>query len=144
MTKIRFTPRWPGPIQGHAINLVKRWFPALCSEYEFEDLLQEAYIVYMKCKQAYPHIDNPAWFMAMFSRSLHNKLINLAARSGRYISTEDMSPDDEPATNTDEGFLRMVLQELPDEIKDLIRTVTDGTEQKGRAALRKLLAAYPV
>jgi hypothetical protein len=148
MTRIKYTPRWPGSIQGHAINTVRSFYPALSAEYEFDDLMQEAYIVFMKVKKAFRDTEdnpcNPKWFMSLFSRSLHNKLINIKALSGRYSSIELMHDDDEPRSNADENFLRLILQELPTEVQQLIDVFCFSNDVKAsRAAYTKLRQMYP-
>lgn len=139
--KIKFVPRWPGPIEGHAVNQIRRMYPGLCAEHEFDDLLQEAYLVFMKCKAAYPNIDNAAWFMAVFRTSLQNRLFNMAARCGRTVSLEaleeagqqfEQAVDDGLA-----GYARVLMGELPQTIRGLIWTACFGPSAEGRAALRQ-------
>lgn len=141
--KIVFTPRWPGEVQGHAVNTVRSFFPKLCAEHEFDDLLQEAYIVFMKCKAKF-YGDNPAWFMALFSQSLRNRLINLSAVCGRQISLDDPTVEvPEPSGGENDAFARVVMNELPEAVKQLIHAVCFGPGPEGRAACRKLLDTLP-
>lgn len=144
MNKVRFVPRWQGAIEGHAVNVVRRHFAMLCAEHEFDDLLQEAYLVYMRVKASYPAIDKPAWFMSVFSVSLRNHLLNMAAKCGRTVSLEDVPLGDllEPQT-ADLGFSSMVLQELPEAVKHLIHAVCFGPGAEGRRAFRKLEQVLP-
>lgn len=142
--KIPYTPRWPGPVEGHAVNVVRRFFPKLCAEHEFDDLLQEAYIVFMRCKARF-HGDSGAWFMALFSRSLHNRLINLSVVCGRTISLDDPSVEaPEPVGGELDGFAQVVINELPDAVKDLINAICFGPGPEGRAAYRKFLEVLPL
>lgn len=134
--RIPFQPRWPGAIEGHSVNSIKKWFPRLCAEYEFDDLLQEAYIVFMRCKSR-SKADNPAWFMAFYSRALNNRLNNLAAKCGRTISLE-VADAPEPAGHADDGFMAVVLAELPIAVKRLVHTALFEPGAAGRDAYRKL------
>lgn len=144
MPTIKYTPRFPGAIQGHAVNTVRKFFPKLSAEHEFDDLMQEAYIIFMRCKSRYgATVDNPAWFMSLFSRSLHNKLINMAEVSGRYISLELLEAKDEPASELDEGYLRRVLQELPSRVRRQVGIFLNGSETESREAYRRLRKLYP-
>ena len=80
-----FIPRWTGPIEGYTINLVRRYYPQLAAEHEFEDLLQEAYIKYLICVRTYKgRVDNGAWFMSLYKRALTNHLPSLLHRHARY------------------------------------------------------------
>lgn len=79
-----FVPRWHGEISGWAVRAIVKNFASLSADYEFEDLMQEAYLVYMRCKDRYgSSVDNAAWFMALFKVSLRNHLWQMAERSGR-------------------------------------------------------------
>lgn len=153
--RIKFTPRWPGAIEGHAVNAVRKWFPALCAEHEFDDLLQEAWVVFHRCKERYPNIDNPKWFMAVFRTSLQNRLMNMAARCGRMISL-DASPSlpvEEPSVAPIEergpGLLGLneivarVLREVPEEARGFVLAIFFGPEAEGREAYRKLRVFLP-
>lgn len=132
----KFTAQWKGPIEGHAVNQVKRWFPSLCAEHEFDDLMQEAFLVFMRCSHRYAgRVDNPAWFMSLFSRALSNRLINLAARCGRIFSLEDVDVH-EPSVDA-EGFGAAVLNELPETAKKLIYAVCFGPDADARVAFRR-------
>lgn len=124
MNRIKFTARWPGAIEGRAVNLVKRHFSRLCAEHEFDDLMQEAYLVFMRVKARYPQCDRPEWFMSLFQVSLTNHLLNLGAKCGRTVSLEELPLGDLPEMLVqDEGFRRMVLQQLPVRMKHLLRLV---------------------
>jgi len=115
LPRIKYVPRWPGPIEGHAVNTAKHFYGTLHPWHEFDDLLQEAYIVFMRCKNAYGDtVDNPAWFMSLFSNSLRNRFINLIKHGPRYNFTEDMELTDYTQSGlADDGYLRCLLEELP-------------------------------
>lgn len=145
MKKLMFVARFPGPIQGHAINAARRFFPRLCADYEFEDLLQEAYLVFMKCKRKYAaKIDNPKWFMAIFRVSLHNHFINLTKKCGLCVSLETLIEGyAEPATEYDASYFRVLLKELPEEVRTLLASICNGQITDGFFELLKLRVKYP-
>lgn len=141
--RIPYVPRWVGPIEGHAVNVSKSFFSQLCAFYEFDDLLQEAYIVFMKCKRAYPKVDNRAWFMGIFKNALRNRMIGLLEhRATRYNFIEDVTDIEEPVKD-DNTFLGIVLRELPCDVQELLATFVGSSEQKSRAAYRKLCKMFP-
>ena len=116
MKKIPYRPIWPGPIEGHAVNTVRYYYGRLNAWHEFDDLLQEAYIVFIKCKRAYSGtVDNPAWFMSLFSNSLRNRFINLIRHGPRYNFVEDLeSVSTEAAGDLEnDGYLACLLEDLP-------------------------------
>ena len=136
-----FVPQWSGPIQGHAINSIKKMYPALCAEHEFDDLLQEAYIVFMKCERKYKGtVDNAAWFMSLFRTALQNRLYTLAGKCHDTISLDALTLAQEPVEQ-DTNFLRQVVRELPSEVQDLLRVFSspDLPKVSGPAHRRALL-----
>ena len=136
---IKFTPRFNGPIQGRAVNIIKRFYPQLCAEHEFDDLMQEAWLVFMRCKELYGgNVGKPQWFMVLFGRALTNKLINLSKKCGRYISIEAIENFEEPATEFDVGFSSRLIQELPEEARQLMAAVISGAVADGRLAFAKI------
>ena len=56
----------------------------------------------------------------MFSRSLHNRFVDLQRKSFAYISLDELSEMDEPATEIDAGYCWRVLQELPRDMRELL------------------------
>ena len=146
---IKFVPRWNGPIHGHAINTIRRYLPSLIAWHEFEDLLQEAYIVYMKCSRAYTgKVDTPQWFMSLFSRSLENKLINMVKHGPRYNFIEDSEFAQAALNKTysdDMAEIRILIQELPREIAGRLWAGTvKPSMQSSRKNRTPLLAAEAV
>lgn len=136
---IKFTPRFNGPIQGRAVNIIKRFYPYLCAEHEFDDLMQEAWLVFARCKHLYgTTVDNPRWFMVLFGRALTNKLINLSKKCGRYISIEALDNFEEPATEVDMAFANRLIRELPEEVHQLMAAVVSGTVADGRLAFAQI------
>jgi hypothetical protein len=138
---IAYVARWQH-VEGVAVNEIKRRFAMLCAEHEFEDLLQEAYLVYMKCKARYdPNFGDADWkpqagFAHYFRVSLRNKLLKMGAKCGRAFSIEII--DAQELAVEDDAFFRQVLKELPHPVRWLINQVCFGPEAKGREALRKL------
>lgn len=147
---IPFVPRWSGAVQGHAINTTKRFYPRLAAYHEFDDLLQESYLVFLRCKRRYHGkpssnygaVDNPAWFMSLFSRALSNQFLKLISATPRYNLLEDYSDDSslEPIGEVENsGYFAQMLSELPAEILELVRSAALSADQSvRRKAMREL------
>lgn len=96
----RFTPIWEGPIEGYATNYLSKngW---RAQGYSWEDLMQEAYLVFLECKERYSSsgaeriVDTPQWFMALFKRCLFTRMTDLSNTSTatKAISESDLSSD---------------------------------------------------
>ena len=145
--KIKFTPRWEGAIKGHAVNTVKSFFPKLCADHEFDDLMQEAYIVFLKCSRRYRDtVDNPAWFMSLFRNSLRNKLINMSALCKLTVDIDVLDQDmtDELSVRDEIGYLKCVFSELDVRIRRLTHDMCFGDALSGKAAMLVLRRRYVV
>lgn len=143
MTKVKkskhlpYCPRFSGsPFEGRAFNLVKRVYPRLAAAWEFDDLLQEAALVFLTCRERYLRqareggkvVDNPAWFMALYSRALHNRFIDLQRSLRPYISIDGIDEDDLPATEIDLGFCWRLFCELPADVRQLLTLLGEGDD----------------
>ena len=139
--KIPFRPIWPGPIEGHAVNTARYYYGHLHAWHEFDDLLQEAYIVFIKCKRAYAGtVDNPAWFMALFRNSLRNRFSTLLQHGPRYNFIEDLESINTDAAGDlkNDGYLRCILEDLPPVLNMMLRlAVRDKVSPQRRRATRR-------
>lgn len=133
---IAFVPRWVGPVQGFAINTARRYYPRLSPHHEFEDLLQEAYIVFLRCKRRYQgHVDNGAWFMALYRTALQNQFLRLISTAPRYNLIEDYAEDSihEPIGEVENfGHFSRLLAELPKEILQQLSDAATSTDESLR------------
>lgn len=92
--RLPFVPKWDGECKGYAYNAMRRFWPTLQPWYEWDDLMQEAFLVFLKCKRRYyARVDTPQWFMALFKTSLHNRLVNLVVSIPRYSLVEGDAAD---------------------------------------------------
>ena len=80
--KRRFTPKWDGPIAGYATNYIHKngW---RIKGADWDDLKQEAYLVFLECKERYSTaadvpVDTPQWFMSLFMRCLVTRFADLS------------------------------------------------------------------
>lgn len=77
-----YKPVWEGVIEGYATNEInKNLWKFLWIGYEFEDLKQEAWLVFNTCRSQYLEIDTPQHFMSLFKTALHNKFYDLNMKS---------------------------------------------------------------
>lgn len=92
----KFLPQWHGPIEGYAKNQIRHLLPRVRHFTEYDDLLQEAFEVYLFCRMRYTTVDNAAWFMSLFKRVLysrHAKLVVSAAPWLRHDEFEQVHED---------------------------------------------------
>ena len=140
---VPFVPRWVGPVQGHAINVARRFYPRLAAHHEFDDLLQESYIVFLRCKRRYGgKIDNAAWFMSLFRTALHNQFLRLISQLPGYNLIEDYGGHSipEPVGELESSaYLLHLFTQLPIEIVQLFKDAALNTDERlRRKAMNKL------
>jgi DNA-directed RNA polymerase specialized sigma24 family protein len=118
----RFLPQWRGPLEGYAVKTIHKMLPRLFPTYEFDDLYQEAYTVYLLCVKRYSKaVDNPAWFMSLFKVCLKHRLIDMIKRAFKTVKTVPIEVEQITASVEQEGALNHVLGKLPAELAEMLR-----------------------
>ena len=74
--KLNFTPSWEGSIEGYTVNYIKKTLWRMKSKCDFEDLYQEAYLVFDRLKKHYHCIRTPQHFMALYKTALWRDFID--------------------------------------------------------------------
>lgn len=148
--KAPYKPRLNRAFEGYIYNFVAhQWRTSRLYKqgYDFDDLLQEAAVVFYACRERYEKVvDNPRWFMALFSRSLFNRFVDLKRKSVSYSPLDELAEDVQPAwmdeaRSLDAGYCLRVLHELPGDIQELLRAFSFGDDsvlpelKRGVAAL---------
>lgn len=141
--KIKYRPTWGGPIAGFTVNAIRKVFPMMANQYEFEDLLQEAQIKFLACCRAYSgKVDNPAWFMSLYKRALVNHLTTLAERNSRYnfldYNDPALLPDvlDASLNGSELIEVMQVMTNLPTEFAEVLTSLVTG--QKKHVSKRRV------
>jgi DNA-directed RNA polymerase specialized sigma24 family protein len=130
-----WTPSWEPEIKGWAYNHIAKNKWRLEYINDFEDLLQDAYLVFLKVCDTYPRVVEPAHFMALYKTSLRNFLHDKSreyTRKRDLIDEEfneevvgDTKPDIALGTTHNDGpFLAMIGAASP-ELKMLLSFIED-------------------
>jgi hypothetical protein len=143
-------------MRGFIYNTAKENFWRVASWYEFEDLVQDGYVCYYKCYNAYYAAmtkDHQKQMMALVATAFNNHIHTLAAKyqpAGYETPISHMA--DEGASeasvwdrivpaDAELGTLSAKLANAPAEIKQLVSLlaadVIRGTRKVGRRALRE-------
>lgn len=153
--KLNWLPEWDRTVSGWAANFIKKniW---RCDRIDsFEDLMQDAYLVFEKVRRAYPKVTEPKHFMSLFQTSLRNSIHDRS----RYMKRKKLVHEDtaldiselyaerigEP---TNYGQLQIIFNEMPEELHwalalmnnhpELLRT--EGSKRENlNMRLRRLL-----
>lgn len=126
-----FLPQWRGPVEGYAVNSVRRVLPRLIKYHDFEDLFHESFHVYLSVKARYaPPVDNGAWFMALYKRCLAMRFADLAARAMRYapeVATDELP--ESAAIDWHDGYLMLALRQLPRELVETLKMIASAPSE---------------
>lgn len=125
-------PSWEPEIRGWTLNYIRenKW------RYEHindvEDLVQDAYLVFLKVTDSYPRVVEAPHFMAIYKTSIHNAFTDKSREYRRKLALIDESVDAsdytgemyvEPIDMT--SPLRTLLHNGPEELKLFINFLSD-------------------
>ena len=121
----KFEPKFSGPVEGWVVNFVSKNYWRVSRTMPRDDLMQEAYVVFLKVKRAYPDLDSPSHFMALFKTSWTREFTDFAnadtKERGTY-SENNVSHDgevmviDRVGDLENEGVLATSLRQAPKEV----------------------------
>lgn len=135
-----FVPVYEGPIEGWVVNYLKKNFWRVKNAMEYEDLMGEAYLLFLELGKRYTDIDNPKWFMAMFQRCFMNRIADLSSTDSdlrKNPTLSDLTPEEDSGDSSfmqflvdsvhgdleTDGMVEIMLDQAPDEIKQTIRLI---------------------
>ena len=134
--RLNFEPEFNGRIAGWTTNYIHKNFWKFCSDYEFEDLVQEAYIKFLQCRDRYVSVRESKHFMSLYQTSVKNHFSDLAKkiRTGRQCVVFESEIGDEylVALSTLAGHLdndgprNILIRQAPEEVRRLISSMLDG------------------
>lgn len=135
---IIWTPQWEGPVEKWARSYIwaNRW--RCDSIHDPDDLLQDAYLIFIKVSKAYPKVIEAAHFMALFKTALRNQITDQARYVQRKrISHVEIGLDTSELYSivgdlTNAGHLLAALAEAPEEV----RMALDILEKRPKALRR--------
>lgn len=99
----------------------------------FDDLLQQARILFWELSLKYPAVNEPNHFFALYKTSLLRRFTDKARARSRSVIDRDVSVDGSPegfesrvgyAINA--GQINLLLEEMPDELKTVLGALTTG------------------
>ena len=121
-----YSPKFEGPIMGYVANSLTGHVWKVAPLYDRDDLMQEAYLVFLRCASKYPALDEGKHFMALFKTAWSNHMILLArkATKNRFtVSEAQLDRDDgsewrreAPGDLDNEGLLRTMVRQAPSEV----------------------------
>jgi DNA-directed RNA polymerase specialized sigma24 family protein len=91
--RLSWVPSWEGVIEGWSRKFIRLHQWRCDSIHTPDDLIQDAYLIYLKVYERYPRIYDPPHFMALFQRAMWNNLNDHSryARRKRLIHSEALA-----------------------------------------------------
>lgn len=96
--RLAWQPCWEGPTKAWALGFIIRNMWRCDRVHDADDLLQDAYLTYLKMAAKYPRVRKQAHFMSLYRRSINNEMHDRA----RYMKRKRMVNED---TAVDAGEL---------------------------------------
>lgn len=140
-------PRFNGPIEGYVVNQLRSNFWRVERSMEREDVLQEAYIVFLRVQAKYPDVEMGPHFMALFKIAWHNqfteftnedtKLRALVAMPTHRGEDGDDGAEVEQLGSLDmDGALGVAIEQAPSEVKAVLNLFLNAPTEILETALR--------
>lgn len=131
--KILWSPIWDGAVKNWAAKHIRENQWRCDSIHGFDDLMQDAYLWFVKICDRYPRVSDPRHFMSLYKTTLRNKLHDHA----RYVQRkrvvhEDTDSDisecfaERVGELTNGGFLSALLARAPEQVKRALTLVTQN------------------
>lgn len=125
-----FAPQWEGPVKRWAIKFIRRNQWRVERINEFDDLLQDACLIFCKVASRYTVVE-ARHFMALFQRAMANSYHDKAKYLKR--KREACFADNPPEIDFDRiigeasnsGYLNALIAEAPDELRCAISAFDD-------------------
>src|SRR6266853_985432 len=135
-------PVWDNRFKGWAAKFIwkNKW---RCEDYlEFDDLMNDAYLIFRHIKASYPLVSEPSHIMALFKVAMQNEFNDKAKYKQRKQAAEisletvlssnkkggaqdDFKLIDSLGENNNEGYLRIIISELPPEVRTVLEAFND-------------------
>ena len=67
-----FIPQWEGAIEGWTVNYANDQLWRVSPVLDTDDLYQQGYVIFCRCKARYKNLEDPQHFMALYKTSFTN------------------------------------------------------------------------
>lgn len=125
-------PIWNDKIDGWTSYQIRKNLWRFDKADDFDDVMQEAKLLFFTLGKKYPIVNEAAHFFALYKTSLSRMFIDKARLKQRSVINQDVCADDVAADLQLEGnlpncgYANLLLNELPDELKIVLRALTTG------------------
>lgn len=127
--KLNPLPQWPGSVEGFVVNYLKANYWRVESTMSYDDAMQEAHVVFLRCKRKYS-VEEPKHFMALFKTSLVRVFADLSKLDSEIRAMVSLQQEDEGGESIvfeavgdldNNGGIIVALDQAPSEIKEVLQ-----------------------
>ena len=139
---LTWSPCWEGPTKQWALGFVKKNLWRCDRIHELDDLVQDAYLTFLKICKKYPRVIRQAHFMTLYRTAMSNEMHDRA----RYVRRkrelhEDTSVDaaDLPGRIgevSNDGYIAVLLEQAPEPLREALICLAQNPDEHRNAALR--------
>lgn len=134
-----YIPQFKGPIEGYVVNQINRDHWRLRETHDREEMMQEAWVVFLRCAEKYPALDDAAHFMALFKTAWKRRVNTLSSKTTKVRAEKPMFDGDfdeawqrpqEPIGETDNaGMLRIMVAQAPREVVMVLNLIMNAPQE---------------
>ncbi|MFA5262214.1 MAG: hypothetical protein WC378_00200 [Opitutaceae bacterium] len=116
------SPEWDEAAYRYAIWYCRRQAWRVRREMDLDDLLQEAYVLFVSIRSRYPDVSEDN-FLALWRSALHNRIVNIGGTRGAKCRRQTEPLESDPLIEEDEIEWRLHVQDAPPEVRQLLDAV---------------------
>lgn len=132
-----YIPQFAGPVEGWATNYAAKNFWRVQASMEWDDLKQEAFLIFARCEAKYPQLDTPAHFMSLYKRAWINHLNDLATADGKLREAQPLVLErdgDEMITDPtgeldNDGYTKILIEQAPREVRMFLELILRAPQE---------------
>ena len=94
--RVKFTPSFEPVLCGWAVNYTSKHIWRVGRDHEFDDLMQDAFLIFLKCCENYPDVVDEPQFTSLFQAAFINHIHHLSnvRTQRREVSSQSDEGDD--------------------------------------------------
>lgn len=136
---VHYLAEFKGPIEGYVVNHLKKNYWRVARLHERDDVMQEAFLVFLRVKVKYPELETPQHFMALFKTAWGNHFTDMAnddTQSRVLVDAPRVAFDDGESVEYDmpgdcdnDGLLAVMLAEAPKEVSMVLNLFLNAPQE---------------
>lgn len=125
--RVKWSPVWEGPTEDWAKGFIRKNKWRCDHIHDFKDLLQDAYLVFLRIAEKYPRIVDQGAFMALYRAAMMNHMHDHARYMRRKHEQHQETPVDVSELYsgrigdlTNDGYLSILIKSAPTDLRSAI------------------------